>query len=67
MKFCELLRFKIEGSESKYLLIKFSCTELEMQIIIANELDYANDNSKTEVIEKIKYICRMTIKLIQKL
>ena len=44
-----------------------SCAELETQIIIANELDYANDNSKTEVIEKIKYICRMTIKLIQKL
>jgi four helix bundle protein len=44
-----------------------SCAELETQIIIANELDYTNDNSKTEVIEKIKYICRMTIKLIQKL
>ena len=44
-----------------------SCAELETQIIIANELDYANDNSKTKVIEKIKYICRMTIKLIQKL
>jgi len=44
-----------------------SCAELETQIIIANELDYTNDNSKTEVIEKIKYICRMTIKLINKL
>ncbi|HBY56436.1 MAG TPA: four helix bundle protein [Candidatus Atribacteria bacterium] len=44
-----------------------SCAELETQIIIANELNYINDTDKTEVIEKIKYICRMTIKLIQKL
>ena len=44
-----------------------SCAELETQIIIANELGYTNDNSKTEVIEKIKYICRMTVKLINKL
>ena len=43
-----------------------SCAELETQIIIANELNYINDN-KSAVIEKIKYICRMTIKLIQKL
>ena len=44
-----------------------SCAELETQIIIAKELNYINDNYKIEVIEKIKYICRMTIKLIQKL
>ena len=44
-----------------------SCAELETQIIIANELDYINETNKTELIEKIKYICRMTIKLIQKL
>ncbi len=44
-----------------------SCAELETQIIIANELNYINDNNKTELIEKIKYICLMTIKLIQKL
>jgi len=44
-----------------------SCAELETQIIIANELDYTNDNSETELIEKIKYICRMIVKLIQKL
>ena len=44
-----------------------SCAELETQIIIANELNYNNDNSKKEIIEKIKYICRMIIKLIQKL
>ena len=44
-----------------------SCAELETQMIIANELDYINDNDKIEPIEKIKYICRMTIKLIQKL
>jgi len=44
-----------------------SCAELETQIIIANELDYINETFKTEIIEKIKYICRMTIKLIQKL
>ena len=44
-----------------------SCAELETQIIIANELDYTNDNSETGLIEKIKYICRMIVKLIQKL
>jgi len=44
-----------------------SCAELETQIIIANELDYINETVKTEIIEKIKYICRMTVKLIQKL
>jgi len=44
-----------------------SCAELETQIIIANELDYINETEKTELIEKIKYICRMTAKLIQKL
>ena len=44
-----------------------SCAELETQIIIANELDYFNETNKTELIEKIKYICRMTVKLINKL
>jgi len=44
-----------------------SCAELETQIIIANELDYISDNNIIESIEKLKYICRMTIKLIQKL
>ena len=44
-----------------------SCAELETQIIIANKLDYINETNKTELIVKIKYICRMTIKLIQKL
>ena len=44
-----------------------SCAELETQIIIANELDYINETNKTELIEKIKYICRMTVKLINKL
>ena len=44
-----------------------SCAELETQIIIANELDYINETDKTELIEKIKYICRMTVKLINKL
>ncbi len=44
-----------------------SCAELETQIIIANELDYINEINKTELIEKIKYICRMTVKLINKL
>ena len=44
-----------------------SCAELETQIIIANELDYINETNTTEFIEKIKYICRMTTKLIQKL
>ena len=44
-----------------------SCAELETQIIIAKELNYIDENYKTEVIEKIKYICKMLIKLIQKL
>ena len=44
-----------------------SCAELETQIIIASELDYVNETDKTELIEKIKYICRMTVKLINKL
>ena len=44
-----------------------SCAELETQIIIANELDYINETVETELIEKIKYICRMTVKLINKL
>ncbi|MBA7596939.1 hypothetical protein ES703_03933 [subsurface metagenome] len=44
-----------------------SCAELETQIIIANELTYVKDNDKKEIIEKLKYICRMTIKLIKKL
>ena len=44
-----------------------SCAELETQLIIANELNYINEISKTEIIEKIKYICRMTVKLINKL
>ncbi len=44
-----------------------SCAELETQIIIANELDYINETNKTELTEKIKYICRMTVKLINKL
>ena len=44
-----------------------SCAELETQIIIVNELDYINETNKSELIEKIKYICRMTVKLINKL
>ena len=36
-----------------------SRAELETQIIIANKLNYINDNNKTELIENIKYICRM--------
>ena len=44
-----------------------SYAELETQIIIANELDYINETNKTELIEMIKYICRMTVKLINKL
>jgi four helix bundle protein len=44
-----------------------SCAELETQIIIANELDYINETNKSELIKKIKYICRMTVKLINKL
>ena len=44
-----------------------SCAELETQIIIASELEYINETNKTELIEQIKYICRMTVKLINKL
>ena len=43
------------------------CAELETPIIIANELDYINETDKTELIEKIKYICRLSVKLINKL
>jgi four helix bundle protein len=44
-----------------------SCAELETQIIIAHELDYLKDNDKIEIIEKLKYICRMINQLIKKL
>jgi len=44
-----------------------SCAELETQIIIAHELDYLNDTDKIEIIEKLKYICRMINQLIKKL
>ena len=55
-----------EYKQFLYILLG-SCAELETQIIIANELDYVNETNKTELIEKIKYICRMTVKLINKL
>jgi len=44
-----------------------SCAELETQIIIVHELDYLNDIDKIEIIEKLKYICRMINQLIRKL
>ena len=44
-----------------------SCAELETQIIIAHELNYLNDTDKIEIIEKLKYICRMINQLIKKL
>jgi len=44
-----------------------SCAELETQIIIAHELGYLNDTDKIEIIEKLKYICRMINQLIKKL
>ena len=44
-----------------------SCAELETQIIIATELGYINDINKIEIIEKLKYICRMINQLIKKL
>ena len=44
-----------------------SCAELETQIIIAHELDYLKDTDKIEIIEKLKYICRMINQLIKKL
>jgi four helix bundle protein len=55
-----------EYKQFLYILLG-SCAELETQIIIANELDYIKETNKIELIEKIKYICRMTVKLIQKL
>ena len=44
-----------------------SCAELETQIIITHELGYLNDTDKIEIIEKLKYICRMINQLIKKL
>ncbi len=44
-----------------------SCAELETQIVISHELNYLNDTDKIEVIEKLKYICRMINQLIKKL
>jgi len=44
-----------------------SCAELETQIIITYELDYLGDTNKMEIIEKLKYICRMINQLIKKL
>ena len=44
-----------------------SCAELETQIIITHELGYLNDTDKIEIIEKLKYICRMINQLIKKI
>jgi four helix bundle protein len=44
-----------------------SCAELETQIIISHGLGYIKEESKKEIVEKIKYICKMTSRLIQKL
>ena len=44
-----------------------SCAELETQIVISYELNYLNDTDKIEIIEKLKYICRMINQLIKKL
>jgi len=44
-----------------------SCAELETQIVISHELNYLNDTDKIEIIEKLKYICRMINQLIKKL
>ena len=44
-----------------------SCAELETQVIISKELNYIKDDEKNLIVKKIHYVCRMTIKLIQKL
>jgi len=44
-----------------------SFAELETQMIITHELDYLDDTNKIEIIEKLKYICRMINQLIKKL
>ena len=44
-----------------------SCAELETQIIIATELGYINNINKIEIVEKLKYICRMINQLIKKI
>ena len=44
-----------------------SCAELETQIVISHDLNYLNDTDKIEIIEKLKYICRMINQLIKKL
>ena len=44
-----------------------SCAELETQVIISKESNYIKDDEKNLIVKKIQYVCRMTIKLIQKL
>jgi four helix bundle protein len=44
-----------------------SCAEVETQIIIANELDYINEDERTKILEKLDYLSRMISTLIKRI
>jgi four helix bundle protein len=44
-----------------------SCAELETQLVIADELDYIDTESKENIIEDLNYISRMIYNLIKRL
>lgn len=44
-----------------------SCAELETQVIICHDLEYAKEDTKERIVDKIQYICKMTSSLIKKM
>lgn len=44
-----------------------SCAELETQITIAKELNYASEDAESELLEMLDHICRMISNLLKKL
>lgn len=44
-----------------------SCAELETQITIAKELNYASEDTESELLEMLDHICRMISNLLKKL
>jgi len=44
-----------------------SCAELETQLVIANELNYINYETRENIIEDINHVSRMIYNLIKKL